>query len=148
MLTSLFLLLLLATTPPGQPPPDKPMSANAAQDRKLQAAIAPYITEARKSWPAARDRYLKGLPRGYHFAVTVDLVDPDKKHEMSFCEVKTVVGDRISCRIANDLNLVRTFRRRQEINVQEAQILDWTIVRPDGTEEGNVVGKFLDTYQP
>jgi hypothetical protein len=27
-------------------------------------------------------------------------------------------------------------------------LLDWLITRPDGTEEGNVVGKFIDTYRP
>jgi hypothetical protein len=30
----------------------------------------------------------------------------------------------------------------------EAELLDWLIAKPDGAEEGNVVGKFLDTYQP
>ena len=25
-------------------------------------------------------------------------------------------------------------------------VIDWTIVMPDGSEEGNVVGNFLDTY--
>jgi hypothetical protein len=30
----------------------------------------------------------------------------------------------------------------------ETELLDWLITKPDGTEEGNVVGKFLDTYQP
>ena len=28
------------------------------------------------------------------------------------------------------------------------EVLDWTISKPDGTEEGNFVGKFLDTYRP
>lgn len=28
----------------------------------------------------------------------------------------------------------------------ETDMLDWPITRPDGTEEGNFVGKFLDTY--
>jgi hypothetical protein len=32
--------------------------------------------------------------------------------------------------------------------VSEAELLDWLITKPDGSEEGNVVGKFLDTYRP
>jgi hypothetical protein len=29
----------------------------------------------------------------------------------------------------------------------ESAIIDWTISRPDGTEEGKVVGKFVENYQ-
>ena len=32
--------------------------------------------------------------------------------------------------------------------MKESDVLDWTISKPDGTEEGNFVGKFLDTYKP
>ena len=30
----------------------------------------------------------------------------------------------------------------------ESDLLDWVIRKPYGSEEGNVVGKFLDTYNP
>ena len=30
----------------------------------------------------------------------------------------------------------------------ESDLRDWMIAKPDGTEEGNVVGKFLDSYEP
>jgi hypothetical protein len=29
----------------------------------------------------------------------------------------------------------------------ESEVIDWLISRADGTEEGNVVGKFLDEWQ-
>jgi hypothetical protein len=29
----------------------------------------------------------------------------------------------------------------------ETEVMDWLISHPDGSEEGNFVGKFLDTYQ-
>ena len=32
--------------------------------------------------------------------------------------------------------------------VPELEVLDWTVSKPDGTEDGNFVGKFLDTYKP
>jgi hypothetical protein len=34
------------------------------------------------------------------------------------------------------------------MTVQEKDVYDWTISRPDGSEDGNYVGKFLDTYHP
>ncbi|MBK7538639.1 MAG: hypothetical protein IPI49_25370 [Myxococcales bacterium] len=32
------------------------------------------------------------------------------------------------------------------VQFSEQEVEDWTISRPDGSEEGNVVGKFLDTW--
>ena len=29
----------------------------------------------------------------------------------------------------------------------EGELVDWLITHPDGSEEGNVVGKFLDEWQ-
>ncbi len=61
--------------------------------------------------------------------------------------VDTIVGSRIAGRIASDILRVRGFRAGQSYALTERDLLDWTIVRPDGTEEGNVVGIFLDTYR-
>jgi hypothetical protein len=44
--------------------------------------------------------------------------------------------------------VVKGYRLRNRHAVPERDLLDWLITRPDGTEEGNVVGKFLDTYRP
>jgi hypothetical protein len=33
---------------------------------------------------------------------------------------------------------------RRGYSFQESELVDWLISRPDGSEEGNVVGKFLD----
>ena len=46
--------------------------------------------------------------------------------------------------IANELGNVKTFQQNQLITFSEAVVLDWTISRPDGTEEGNYIGKLLD----
>lgn len=144
-----LILLCLAGAAVAHPPPkDKPVQArsNATQQR-IEDAIAPYVTEARKTWPAARKRYLAGLPAGQVFAVTVKLFDGDKG-ETVFVQVRKIEGTKITGSIANDLNVVRNYRPQQVIEVDERDILDWTIAHPDGTEEGNVVGKFLDGYQP
>jgi hypothetical protein len=36
---------------------------------------------------------------------------------------------------------------RQSITVPESEVLDWTIARPDGSEEGNFIGKYLDSHR-
>ena len=43
---------------------------------------------------------------------------------------------------------VRGFRYGQPYSFREADLVDWMVSRPDDSEEGNVVGNFLDSYTP
>ncbi len=43
---------------------------------------------------------------------------------------------------------VTGYKEGDEFRISKTELLDWTISKPDGSEEGNVVGKFLETYQP
>jgi hypothetical protein len=49
---------------------------------------------------------------------------------------------------ASDLELLKHHEKGEKLKCKESDVLDWTISKPDGTEEGNFVGKFLDTYKP
>jgi uncharacterized protein YegJ (DUF2314 family) len=130
-------------------PPDKPVGM--ASQEKLAAydrAIAPYVAKARATYPDAKKRFLAGLPPGYRFSVRVPLSDPDGKREDSFIAVEKISGGKITGTISSQLTLVSHYRSGQRITVPESKIDNWVIVRPDGTEEGNPVGKFLDHYKP
>ena len=116
-------------------------SAALAAHNKL---IAPAAKQARATLPQAKRRYLQGLPEGQIFFVTTVLTDPDGKFEQVFVRVKQWQKNQVSGLIANDLNTVTTFRPNQLITFPESAVLDWTISRPDGTEEGNYIGKLLD----
>ncbi len=50
--------------------------------------------------------------------------------------------------IASHLGVVKGYRFNESYSFDENDLLDWMVAKPDGSEEGNVVGKFLDTYQP
>jgi uncharacterized protein YegJ (DUF2314 family) len=118
----------------------------AAYDR----AIAPYVAKARASYPAAKKRFLAGLPRGYTFSVWIRLVQlPTKgqrgRFEDVFVLVDAIKGNKVTGRIANIPDNVTNYREGQRISVSESEIRNWVIVRPDGSEEGNVVGKFLES---
>ena len=39
------------------------------------------------------------------------------------------------------------YRGGDAYSFPETDLIDWTISKPDGTEEGNFVGNFLDSYQ-
>jgi len=132
-----------------QAPSDQPVSVTSdEQRRRLDAAIAPYIAQARATYPQAKERYLSGLPPQQSFFVTVELRDAAGHSEMAFLAVDSLARDSIFGRIWNQIQVVRGFRLRDRHAVAEAELLDWLITKPDGSEEGNVVGKFIDTYRP
>ncbi len=130
-------------------PRDKPGHVRGDdQAQRFLKAVAPYIAQARQTWPAARNRFLAGLPPRHVFFVTMRLIDATGRFEIVFLEVHKIEQGVISGEIANDLTLVKGYHRGEMVTVPETEIWDWTISRPDGSEEGNVVGKFLETYRP
>lgn len=127
---------------------DRPLSIKAQQSAEFEAAIAAYVAKARKSYPAAKMRFLRGLPPGQTFFVTVQLRDNKGASERVFVRVAEIHGSILSGSLANEVLLLDGFEVGESIAVDESSILDWLIASPDGSEEGNLVGKFLDTYRP
>jgi hypothetical protein len=129
-------------------PNDIPVAVARCQWDASVRAMEPHVQKARGSWPGAKARFIKGLPSGHAMFVTVRLRDERDLREQVFISVDSVVGGAIFARISSDVSLVRGYRTGQAYSVIEDQLVDWTIVRPDGTEEGNVVGIFLESYLP
>lgn len=129
-------------------PEDKPGSLNQEELMAFEKAIAPYSAKARESYPEAKERFLAGLPSGYSFLITTRLHDEDGKWEQVFIAVQRIEDGKVIGKISNNLNLVKGFKRGQKYTFPESELLDWVIVSPDGKEEGNFVGNFLDTFKP
>ncbi len=110
--------------------------------------MAPYEAQARASYPDAKRRFLAGLPEGHTFFVTTRIRDDLGHQEQVFVVVDSLAGARIIGRIWSQIQLVRGYHLGQRYEFDERALVDWTVARPDGTEDGNVVGKFLDTYTP
>jgi hypothetical protein len=68
--------------------------------------------------------------------------------EQVFIAVERINDGKITGTISSNLALVKDYKRGQRYTLAETDLLDWLISKPDGTEEGNFVGKFLDTYKP
>lgn len=154
-LIGVLLLFISTLTPvdaftfPQQParPPDKPVPAAGVENvRRVDEAIAPYVKKAKATLPQAKKKYLKGLPTGDEFFVTTRIYNPDGKFEQVFLSVTSWTGQTISGVAASDTSLI-PIKRGDSITCKERDVLDWTISRADGTEEGNFVGKFLDNYK-
>ena len=130
-------------------PQDKPPTlTELCQWDALIKAQGPYVAQARATYPAAKRRFVAGLPSGQTFFVTVRLTDSLKRHEQVFIAVDSAAGDSLIGRISSDIAVVRGHHFGQRYVTREADIVDWLISQPDGSEDGNFVGKFIDTYQP
>jgi uncharacterized protein YegJ (DUF2314 family) len=129
-------------------PPDSPQHLRGDQTTAMDKAIAPYVAKARATYPQAKKRFLAGLSAGYKFSVRLSLFDRDGKREDSFVDVEKITGANITGTINSKIGVVRGYKQGQRITFPESKIDNWVIVRPDGTEEGNYVGKFLDHYKP
>ena len=139
---------------------DAPLAPNAPADRPVSVVsslaeasaalvafkkhIAPAVKQGQATLPQAKRRFLQGLPEGQIFFVTTYLTDPDGSFEQVFIRVKSWQAKQVSGLIANELGNVKSFQHNQLITFPESAVLDWTISRPDGTEEGNHIGKLLD----
>jgi hypothetical protein len=138
-------------TRPG--PPDKPHHMVGEQTIAYDEALGPYIAKARATYPAAKKRFLEGLPPGYSFSVWIRLLQNDKKsgqlrHEDVFVVVDSIKNGIVRGRINNKILLLTNHKEGERISIPESEVKNWVILRPDGVEEGNPVGKFLDHYKP
>jgi hypothetical protein len=130
------------------------LAPNAPQDRpgvhssqqRFEAAIAPYVARAKASYPEAKKRFLAGLPPRHYFFITTRLTDKQGRVEQVFIAVSNIREGTVTGRIWSKIMFVEGYRHGDTITFDEAGMIDWLITRPDGSEEGNVVGKFLDTY--
>ena len=128
-------------------PPDMPVSgATAADDAALQNALRACTVKARASYPDVKRRFIAGLPAGQTLAITVELVEGSAKEQL-FVTVERISGEEITGRISNTPVALRSHKYGDVVVLREAELLDWTVVRRDGSEEGNLRGKFVDAIQ-
>ena len=87
------------------------------------------------------------LPAGCSFFVVTDIRDGSGTSEQVFIAIVSIKDGRITGRIASDIIGVKGFKNGDPFSLAESELVDWLITHPDGHEEGNVVGKFLDEWQ-
>ncbi|MCE9612931.1 MAG: DUF2314 domain-containing protein [Lentisphaerae bacterium] len=125
-------------------PADTPQAINADA---CEEAIAPHIQKAKATYAAVKERFLKGLPAGSSFFVTIRLRATSGHWEHAFIKVLGIEGTTIIGLMATHLQVVTGYPYGQRMMVEEHTIIDWLISSQDGSEEGNFVGKFLDTLK-
>jgi len=120
---------------------------NIQVKKQLDAVIAAPITKARRSLHHIRKRYQSGLASSENLILTARIFDDNGVFEQVFAQVQEWTNDSITAIITSDLDTVREYRKGQAITFSEKHVLDWVILRADGSEEGNFVGKYLASLQ-
>lgn len=131
-------------------PADKPVALDAGKKEareRFVRSIAPHIARARATYPQAKKRFLEGLPQGQSFFITTRLLGADGSVEQVFVAVQDIRDGKVIGKIWSEVNLVKEYKYKDPYSFPENQLVDWLITKPDGSEEGNFVGKFLDTYR-
>jgi hypothetical protein len=134
-----------APTPSPSPPVDQQVQVQADAIKQFEESLKPYIEKARKTYPEVKQRFLQGLPRGYHFSITTRIYDEQGRYEQAFVGVKEIKDGVIKGVIESEMNFVTKYKEGDAYSFPEKELIDWTIVRPDRSEEGNVVGKYIDS---
>lgn len=131
-----------------KPPIDTVHTQSKEEAVKLEKAIAPYVEKARAELPELRKRFAKGLLKDQILMFTIRLTDPEgNKFEQIFVQVDGWNDKEVKGTIVSELLDLKSHKTGDTITFSPTEILDWTILSEDGTEEGNKVGKFLETYK-
>ena len=126
-------------------PKDNPTAIYQNEQKKFDKQIAPYVKKARETLLYAKNKFLSGLSKGEGFFLTIRLFDRDGEWEQVFIRVTKWSNNKISGYIDSDLGRLKEYKTLQNVDFNESDILDWLFTKPDGSEEGNYVGKYLDT---
>jgi len=126
---------------PKELPPDRPVHLSSS---KADEMLKPYVEKARSTLPQAKARFLQGLPAGCSLSVTTRIHDDSGRMEQVFVLVKGWRGDTVDGELQSEVK-VSDYKLGQPMFVSERDMLDWTIISPEGNEEGNLIGKFLDS---
>jgi hypothetical protein len=117
--------------------------ATTAADRFV-ARLSPFARQARATYADARRRFLAGLGPEESLYLMVVVRDDRGFFELAYVKVEHIEGTRAFGHVASNIVLVRGYARWGRIRVDEEELVDWMIAKPDGTAEGHIIGKYLD----
>lgn len=122
--------------------PEMPVAATRLALQLATAATLPPapLKEARRTLAQARQRFNRSLPAGDQLFVTATLLDDAANRVPQLVQVQSWQDGRVSGRLVGT-NLPEGNNHEE---FDEADVVDWLILHPDESEEGNYVGKFLD----
>ena len=138
-----YVLLLAACSSTGEQIPREPQIMTRTDYVEINYKRQPQIKRARQSLPFIKNAYQKGLKEGDKLYLTVKLSELDKSFELLDVAVEDWVDDKIMGRIVSQIFVLQHYNKGDLINFSEDDVVDWTLVKQDGSKEGGYVRKFL-----
>lgn len=128
-------------------PKPAPVETRVEEPVRYQAAIAPYIAASIGTYPDARKRFLAGLPRKTSLIVSVRLDGGGGPPGLATIKVTNIDEKKglIYGRSLADVKGHFGIRQDDDVTLHEADVIDWKITHPDGSVEGDGVGKYIDS---
>jgi len=105
-------------------------------------ALADPVREALRTLPQVKKRFLAGLPEGDQFLLAVRVVATDTSFRQASARVLGWHGSTVQALL---LPAGTGPGEPVPVSFPETAVVDWTLLRASGREEGNYVGRFLDT---
>jgi len=99
--------------------------------------------QALSELPRIKQRFQTGLNPGETFIVKHGFPTRDDQHEYMWLAVNTWRGDRLQAQLMNNPQIRRDLRAGQPVEIREAEIFDWALMRPDGEMEGGYTNRVV-----
>ena len=128
-------VLTVATAPAGV----RPALAREA------TALADPQREALRTLPQAKKKFLAGLPDGDQFLLSVRVAASDTSFRQASARVLGWRGGTVQALLLPATAGSATPAEPLPVSFPEAAVVDWTLLRASGREEGNYMGRYTDT---
>ncbi|OGX86392.1 hypothetical protein BEN48_12995 [Hymenobacter glacialis] len=123
-----------------------PVGLRAALDR-AQTSLADPLREALRTLPAAKKRFQVGLPQGDQLLLSVRVQASDTSFRQASARVLGWRGSSIQALLLPSSVGATSLAEPLPVSFPETAVVDWTLLRAGGREEGNYVGRHLDAVQ-
>ena len=110
-----------------------------------QTALADPVREALRTLPQAKKKFLAGLPDGDQFLLSVRVVASDTSFRQASARVLGWRGNTVQALLLPAAADSATPAEPTPVSFPETAVVDWTLLRASGREEGNYVGRYTDT---
>ena len=108
-------------------------------------ALADPVREALRTLPQAKKKFLAGLPIGDQFLLSVRIVATDTSFRKASARVLGWHGNTVQALLLPDAATSAAPAEPVPVSFPETAVMDWTLLRASGREEGNYLGRYADT---
>ena len=109
-----------------------------------ETALANPVREALRTLPQAKKKFLAGLPIGDQFLLSVRVIATDTSFRQASARVLGWHGNTVQALLLPPADAAPK-TEPTPVSFPETAVVDWTLLRASGREEGNYVGRYIDT---